>query len=152
NNGEKSGGVMKRIFAGPKSSVQPGRGPVRGSRWRRQGTRTGGCQSACACLSGTRGGHLPRRGREAPGPRPAAADARVVPAVVTLPRRDDPDLMFERHSQFAFGHVDGVSIRVYHADGTLIEAFRELCRIQKRLDDYPILNEQDYGQREYEAT
>ncbi len=65
---------------------------------------------------------------------------------------DDPDLVFERHFHFAFGHVDGLSIRVYRADGTITAAFREFCRIQERLEDSPILDEQDYGRRVYEAT
>jgi hypothetical protein len=65
---------------------------------------------------------------------------------------DDPDLVFERHCHFAVGHIDGLSIRVYRADGSITAAFREFCRIQERLDDYPILDAQDYEQREYEAT
>ena len=31
-------------------------------------------------------------------------------------------------------------------------AFKEFCSIKERLDDYPILDEQDYSEREYEAT
>jgi hypothetical protein len=65
---------------------------------------------------------------------------------------DYPDLVFERHFHFAFGYVDGLSIRVYRADGTITDAFREVCRIHKRLDECAILDEQDYSQREYEAT
>ena len=65
---------------------------------------------------------------------------------------EDPDLVFERHSHWAVGHVDGISIRVYRDDGTITPAFEEFCRIKEGLDDYPILDEQDYGEREYEAT
>lgn len=65
---------------------------------------------------------------------------------------DDSDLVFERHSHWAVGHVDGFSIRVYRGDGSITPAFREFCRIKERLDDYPILDEQDYSEREYEAT
>lgn len=65
---------------------------------------------------------------------------------------DDPDVVFERHFHFAFGHVDGLSIRVYRTEGTITAAFGEFCGIQERLDAYPILDEQDYSRREYEAT
>ncbi len=65
---------------------------------------------------------------------------------------DDPDLVFERHFHFAFRYVDGLSLRVYRADGTITDAFREFCRIKKQLEDSLILDEQDYSRREYEAT
>jgi hypothetical protein len=65
---------------------------------------------------------------------------------------DDPDLVFETHSHFAVGHVDGFSLRVCKADGTITPAFQEFCRLKEELDAYPILNETDYSEREYEAT
>jgi hypothetical protein len=65
---------------------------------------------------------------------------------------DNPDLVFERHFHFAFRYVDGLSLRVYRADGTITDAFQEFCRIKKQLDDSLILDEQDYSRREYEAT
>ena len=65
---------------------------------------------------------------------------------------NDPDVVFESHSHWACGHLDGFSIRVYGPDGSVTPAFRELCRIKEALEDYPILNEEDYSQREYEAT
>jgi hypothetical protein len=64
----------------------------------------------------------------------------------------DPDVFFERHSHWAVGYLDGFSIRVFRPDGTLTDAFREFCSIKERLDDYPILDEQDYTEREYQAT
>jgi hypothetical protein len=65
---------------------------------------------------------------------------------------DDPDIVFERHSHWAVGHVDGFSVRVYRPDGTITDAFKEVCRIQERLEDYPLLDESDYSERELEAT
>jgi hypothetical protein len=65
---------------------------------------------------------------------------------------DDPDLVFERHSHWAVGHIDGFSIRVFRDDGNITDAFKEFCRIKEKLDEYPILDEQDYSEREYEAT
>jgi hypothetical protein len=59
--------------------------------------------------------------------------------------------VFETHSHWAVGHVDGFSVRVYKADG-ITPAFEEFCRIKEELDAYPILDESDLSQREYEAT
>jgi hypothetical protein len=83
----------------------------------------------------------------------AQSNAQVIAERLTPFRvGDDPDLVFERHTHFAFGHAEGLSIRVYRADGTITVAFQEFCRIQKRLEDSPILDEQDYDRRVYEAT
>jgi hypothetical protein len=65
---------------------------------------------------------------------------------------DDPDLVFERHSHWAVGHLDGFSIRVFKDDGTVTPAFEEFCRIKNDLDAYPVLDEEDYSAREYAAT
>ena len=64
---------------------------------------------------------------------------------------DDPDVAFERHDHFAFGHVDGMSIRVFK-DGEITEAFQKYHELAERMADYPLLDEQDYSRREYEAT
>ena len=65
---------------------------------------------------------------------------------------DDPDVVAETHSHWAVGHIDGFSIRVFKSDGTVTPAFEELCRIKAAQDDYPVLNETDYSEREYEAA
>ncbi len=65
---------------------------------------------------------------------------------------DDPDLVFESHGHWAVGHVDGFSVRVYKADGTITPAFEEFCQIKAELEAYLVLNESDYSEREYEAT
>jgi hypothetical protein len=65
---------------------------------------------------------------------------------------NDPDLVFERHSSWLVGHMDGFSIRVFRADGTITPAFEEFCRIKEELDGYPVLDESDYSQREFDAT
>jgi hypothetical protein len=64
---------------------------------------------------------------------------------------DDPDVVFESHSHWAVGHVDGFSIRVFR-DGEITDAFRTYHELAERLADYPILDESDYGEREYVAT
>jgi hypothetical protein len=64
---------------------------------------------------------------------------------------EDPDVVFESHSHWAVGHVDGFSIRVYR-DGEITDAFRTYHGLLERLADHPILDESDYSERELEAT
>jgi hypothetical protein len=64
---------------------------------------------------------------------------------------DDPDVVFERHFHWAVGHIDGFSIRVFR-DGEITEAYRTYRGLQEQIADYPVLNEEDYSNREYEAT
>ena len=49
------------------------------------------------------------------------------------------------------GHVDGFSLRVFR-NGTITEAFKKYHDLAKQLDNYPVLDESDYSNREYEAT
>ena len=64
---------------------------------------------------------------------------------------ENPDVVFESHSHWAVGHVDGFSIRVYR-DDQITDAFRVYHGLMERLDAYPVLDESDYGCREYEAA
>jgi hypothetical protein len=64
---------------------------------------------------------------------------------------ENPDVVFESHSHWAVGHVDGFSIRVY-CDGGITDAYRTYHSLMERLDEYAILDESDYGRREYEAA
>jgi hypothetical protein len=77
-------------------------------------------------------------------------------AVITKAMRpfadaDDPDVVFESHSHWAVGHVDGFSIRVFK-HGEITPAFHRYHELANAIDEYPILNECDYSDREYEAT
>jgi hypothetical protein len=64
---------------------------------------------------------------------------------------NDPDVVFETHSHWAVGHVDGFSIRVFK-DGQITKAFRTYYELSAKLADYPILDEENYSAKEYEAT
>ena len=65
---------------------------------------------------------------------------------------DEPDVVMESHHHWAVGHVDGFSIRVFDGNGEITEAFRKYHELAERMDDYPILDESDYSERELEAT
>lgn len=58
----------------------------------------------------------------------------------------------ESHKHWAVGHVDGYAIRCLGDDGEPTPAWRVYCELQASLADYPILNEEDYSEREYNAT
>ncbi|QDU94068.1 hypothetical protein [Lignipirellula cremea] len=64
---------------------------------------------------------------------------------------DDPDVVEESHSHFLVGHIDGFSLRVFKS-GQITEAFRTFHGLMESLADYPILDEDEYSNREYEAT
>ena len=78
------------------------------------------------------------------------ADA-IAEAMELFTDGDDPDVVMESHSHWAVGHVDGFSIRVYR-NGEITEAFKTYHHLSEQLDDYPILDEEDYSNREHEAT
>lgn len=64
---------------------------------------------------------------------------------------DDPDVVIESHNHWAVGHIDGFSLRVFR-DGQITEAFRKYHELAEAMDQYPILDEEDYSNRELEAT
>ena len=75
----------------------------------------------------------------------------IAKAMEPFTETDDPDVVMESHDHWAVGHVDGFSIRVYR-DGDLTEAFKTYHDLMEQIDGYPILDEEDYSNREYEAT
>jgi hypothetical protein len=64
---------------------------------------------------------------------------------------DDPDVVFESHGHWAVGHVDGFSVRVFR-NNEITDAFRTYHDLAERMEDYPVLDESDYSERETEAT
>jgi hypothetical protein len=72
-------------------------------------------------------------------------------AMLHFSEMDDPDVVFESHNHWAVGHVDGFSVRVLK-DGQITEAFKAYHKLAERIAIYPILDESDYSEREYEAT
>lgn len=64
---------------------------------------------------------------------------------------DDPDVVEESHSHWAVGHIDGFSMRVFR-DGEITEAYRTFHGLMESLAAYPILDEEDFSNREFEAT
>lgn len=75
----------------------------------------------------------------------------IAKAMEPFTEGDDPDVVFESHHHWAVGHVDGFSVRVFKGD-QITEAFRVYHELAERMENYPILDESDYSQREFDAT
>lgn len=58
----------------------------------------------------------------------------------------------ESHSHWACGYADCLVIKVFKKDGSITKAFEKLCELQQRLEDYPVLDDEDFSDREYEAS
>jgi hypothetical protein len=78
--------------------------------------------------------------------------AAIAKALERFTEGEHPTVIAERHSHWAVGHVDGYAIRVYGLNGRITKAFKVWCDLQERLSDYPVLDESDYSEREYDAA
>jgi hypothetical protein len=75
----------------------------------------------------------------------------IAQAMQRFQKGKNPDVVFESHDHWAVGHVDGFSIRVFR-QGRITKAFQVYHELAERMDQYPVLDEEDYSAREYEAT
>ena len=64
---------------------------------------------------------------------------------------DDPDAVEESHHHWAVEHIDGFSVRVFK-DGQITDAFRTLYEVMKKLEEYPVLDEEYYSEMENNAA
>lgn len=79
------------------------------------------------------------------------SNAEVIAAALA-PFADEPgDVVFESHNHWAVGHVDGFSIRVYR-DGKITDAFRAYHALAVREEEYPILDETHYSNKQAEIV
>jgi hypothetical protein len=67
------------------------------------------------------------------------------------PYEEDGTAIDERHTCSFFGWHEGFAIRVLK-DGKATDAYKVWSNIQDALSDYPLLDDEDYSNREYEAT
>jgi hypothetical protein len=64
----------------------------------------------------------------------------------------DRDVLEEHHSHWACGWCEGYAIRVYRRGQQITRAFRTWHNLMTRMAEYPLLDEDDYFSRYYEAT
>lgn len=72
-------------------------------------------------------------------------------AISPFTNGNDPDLVFESHSHWAVGSISGFSVRVFKR-GRITKAFRTYHELAVQIEEYPILDEHDYSERESNAT
>ena len=64
----------------------------------------------------------------------------------------DIDTVRAQHfGHWACGWIDGFAVKVHLPDGSLTPAFKVLCELNAALESYPLLDESDYSEKEYEA-
>lgn len=73
-------------------------------------------------------------------------------ALAPFTKGEYPSVRREVHSHWACGWVEGYSIRVYDRKGEVTKAFQVYADLMLRLQDYPVLDDSDYSNRELEAT
>ncbi len=72
-------------------------------------------------------------------------------AIESFTGGNEPEVVEESHSHWAVGHIEGFSLRVFR-HSKITEAFRAFQKLLESLAEYPILDEEEYSEREYEAT
>lgn len=65
-------------------------------------------------------------------------------------KKSDPDVVPEDHAHWAVGWVEGYSIRVFNKKNQITPAFRKYHELQEKIAEYPVLDENDYSERELE--
>lgn len=60
------------------------------------------------------------------------------------------DAIPEDHNHWACGWVAGFRLRVFNPDGSITKAFEVYAGLLEKLEDYPVLDEEDWSRREYE--
>jgi hypothetical protein len=67
------------------------------------------------------------------------------------PYEEDGTVIDERHGCWAYGWREGFAIRVFK-QGEVTDAFKVWMNMQDAMSNYPLLDEEDHTNREYEAT
>jgi len=67
------------------------------------------------------------------------------------PYEEDGTARDERHGSWACGWMEGFAIRIYKG-GKVTNAFKIWMNMQDAMSDYPLLDEEDHSNREYEET
>lgn len=73
-------------------------------------------------------------------------------AMAPFMQGDDPDCVEHSASHWAVGWCEGFEIRVYGKDRQITDAFKEWHEMCIALENYPILDESDFSERELLAA
>jgi hypothetical protein len=75
----------------------------------------------------------------------------IAEALRSFSESENPNVVYESHTHWAVGHVDGFIMRVYR-DDAITDAFHVYHGLMERLGAHPVLDDSEYGRREYEAA
>lgn len=70
----------------------------------------------------------------------------------TLGDYDDTTVQWQHFSHWAVGWIDAVAIKIRDEAGEFTAAFIDMYNLLERLDDYPVLDEDDYSQRQWKEA
>ncbi len=76
------------------------------------------------------------------------SNARIIARELAPFLKQGRDVFATSASHWACGHVDGYEIRVYTATGQITRAFWTYALLAISLEDYPVLDEDDWSQEE----
>ena len=68
------------------------------------------------------------------------------------PYFESGDAFKGRSRHWACGYVDNIVVRVYDENGEITDAAAKVFELKQRLENYALLDEIDYSNREYEAS
>lgn len=72
-------------------------------------------------------------------------------ALLPFTTGNDPEVFFESHNHWVVSNLSGFSVRV-RKRGRITKAFRTYHDLAVQMEEYPILDEHDYSERESDAT
>lgn len=64
---------------------------------------------------------------------------------------DEGDVIPQSFNHWAVGWIEGYAVRVYR-DGQITEAFQKFYELIQRMENYSVLDEEDFSNREWEAA
>jgi hypothetical protein len=69
-----------------------------------------------------------------------------------MEERFPDDVFIDCHSHWAVGWVELIAVRVLDDDGEITDAFLAIDEWAKALENYPVADDSDFSEREYEAS
>lgn len=78
--------------------------------------------------------------------------AAIAKALEPFTEGDDPDVRDFSANHWAVGWTEGHAVRVLQKDGEPTAAFLALVECECAMADYPVLDDSDYSEREYDAA
>lgn len=63
----------------------------------------------------------------------------------------EEDIFEESHGHWAVGYIDGFSVKVRDTNNQITDVFKKVYELHKRIDTYPVLDEEHLSELEHDA-